>query len=182
MPVSNYVNIPQVMRITKELTKQPDVHINSVLDIGCGFGKFGFMFRELLDVRLKRYNRDEWLVRLDTVEIYEKYITPMHKHLYDNIVIGDIVKEVDRLPNYDIIMMSEVLEHIPKGDGFCLVNKLINKTKYILFLSFPPDCKLHDPGWDNKHEAHISQWNLEILKEINPKFENINRSLFMLRK
>ena len=50
MPVSSIDKIPAVMSIFKY-----DRVVKSVLDVGSGFGKYGFLTREYLDIRKKRY-------------------------------------------------------------------------------------------------------------------------------
>ncbi len=57
----------------------------SVLDIGIGFGIFGFLAREYTDVRLGRYFN--WKTRIDGIEIFEKYITHLQREIYNNIYI-----------------------------------------------------------------------------------------------
>lgn len=180
MPVSNYFNINPLMQQVRIISKT--FPINSVLDIGCGFGKYGFLMREFLDIRLRRYDKKEWLAKIDAVEIYEKYITPMHGYLYDDIYIRNIYHLIGTLPTYDIIIMSEVLEHLPEKIGEKVLEELVDRSRLALFVAFPPNCKLHDPKWDNPNEAHISQWDLEKIQGIDSRFEELTRSLFMVKK
>ena len=180
MPVSNYFNINPIMANVREINKIKKT--KSVLDIGCGFGKYGFLMREFLDIRLKRYNKLEWETQIDAVEIYEEYFTPVHRHIYSMCYAQDICKFVDVIYNYDIILLSEVIEHIEYTKGFNLLKKLIDKTNQAIFIAFPPDCKLHDPKWPNPHEAHISQWNYEKLLDVDYRFVKLNNTLYTLKK
>ena len=50
---------------------------SDILDIGCGFGKYGMLFREYLDVWHERYERQQWRVRLVGIEAYEQYRNPI---------------------------------------------------------------------------------------------------------
>jgi hypothetical protein len=55
MPTSTYSHIPTVIRFLE--TARPE----SLLDIGHGNGKIGFLARDLLDVMLgERYHKKDW--------------------------------------------------------------------------------------------------------------------------
>jgi len=56
-----------------------------VLDIGSGFGKFGFLAREYLDIWEGRYSPEQWRTTIDCIEVYSAYITPVHRHIYNTI-------------------------------------------------------------------------------------------------
>jgi hypothetical protein len=53
-----------------------NINPNSVLDIGTGFGKYGLLCREYLELWDGRQNYDKFLRRIDGVEAFESYITP----------------------------------------------------------------------------------------------------------
>ena len=64
MPSSSPIHIPIVISIVRQMQPQ------SLLDIGVGFGKWGHLFREYLDVcRIdmveETHQRDHWRVRID---------------------------------------------------------------------------------------------------------------------
>ena len=48
----------------------------SILDVGCGFGKYGMLLREYLDVWHERYDKERWQVRIVGIEAFEQYRNP----------------------------------------------------------------------------------------------------------
>lgn len=160
MPTSHHTYISRV--ITKIRRLQP----KSILDIGIGFGKWGFLFREYLDVMNERVFSSDWQVKIDGVEIYEPYITDHQKYIYNNIFYGDICTLIEGLGQYDLIFMSDVLEHIEKERANCLIKKLRSHCKN-LFLIVPIGSNWrHNRSFaNNKYEKHISTWSLSDFGE-----------------
>ena len=90
---------------------------SSLLDIGLGNGKIGFLARDLLDTILgQRYKKEEWEIRIDGVEVFPDYIQEFQKAIYDNIIIGDAFDVIDPLGSYDLIFLGDVLEHFEKKE------------------------------------------------------------------
>lgn len=132
----------------------------SILDIGIGFGKYGFLCREYLDIRLatKEPNRySKWEIRIDGIEIFTKYITEIQKLIYSNIYFGNALQVIDTLPDYDLILMIDVIEHLEKGTGKFLVAKARKKCS-ALIISVPNKLRKQEAVMGNVYEKHISTW------------------------
>lgn len=132
----------------------------SILDIGVGFGAMGVIFRELTDLKHERYFKKDWRVKIDGIEIYEKYLTKLHKYIYNKIYIGDACEVIDKVGEYDLIYLGDVLEHIEKEQGRELLEKAKIKAR-TLVISTPVDIGHQKAILGNNHEAHISQWYKE---------------------
>jgi len=146
----------------------------SVLDIGIGFGKFGFLAREYTDVRLGRYFN--WKTRIDGIEIFEKYITQLQREIYDNIYIGDAIDILPTLGRYDMIICSDVLEHFSEQDGTVLLDLIKDRCKFAMIVT--PVTVLHQEAlYNNEHERHISAWSKEILSNWGEVFQFENAYL-----
>lgn len=109
MPSSDYTSIPKVLAVVDRIKPR------SILDVGVGTGRYGFLFRETLDWNYGRFNREDWWTRIDGVEIDASYIMDHHKSLYSIIYNGDFNK-VDLAGTYNLIFMGDVLEHWPNGE------------------------------------------------------------------
>jgi len=146
----------------------------SVLDIGFGFGKFGFLAREYTDVRLGRYFN--WKTRIDGIEIFEKYVTNLQREIYNNIYIGNAIDILPTLGCYDMIICSDVLEHFSEQDGTVLLNLIKDRCKFALIAT--PVTVLHQEAlYDNENERHISAWSKEILSNWGQVFQFENAYL-----
>jgi peptidylprolyl isomerase len=143
----------------------------SVLDIGVGFGKFGFLAREYTDVRLGRYF--DWKTRIDGIEIFEKYITHLQRQIYDNIYIGNAIDILPTLNQYDMIICSDMLEHLNSKDGLLLLDLIRKKSKFAM-IATPVRVLQQEAIYNNEYERHISVWPREELKKWGDvyKFDN----------
>lgn len=150
--------------ISTALEKIYDLSPTSVLDIGIGFGKWGFLLREYLDVWAGRYHKPEWLVRIDGIEIFEPYILESHQFFYNEIFIGDVRELIDEVDDYDLIIVGDVLEHMPKESSLLLIDKLIHKSKNIL-VNLPLGIWPQEDLFGNPNERHISTWSIEDLSK-----------------
>src|SRR5437870_6284913 len=102
MPSSRPNTIPTVLHLVRQLKPR------SILDVGVGFGKWGHLFREYTDILEAehdpaRYQRANWQVRVDGIEGFARYITPMHRFLYNEIHVGDATTLIKALPAYDLV-------------------------------------------------------------------------------
>lgn len=134
----------------------------SILDIGIGFGKFGFLAREYTDVRLGRYFH--WETRIDGIEIFEKYVTPLQRGVYDNIYIGNAIDILPTLADYDMIICSDLLEHLDEKDGVFLLDAIKKKSKFAM-IATPIRVLEQQALYNNEHERHISAWSKERLSQ-----------------
>ncbi len=140
------------------------VQPRSLLDIGAGFGKFGVIFREYLDILPGRYNKDEWLTRIDAIEVHTPYITDLHRYVYDNIYETDIW-EFDWPQDYDLVFMGDVIEHFAKSEAIDLLKML--KTKLVLISTPTGVDKKGSCYRGNSHEEHKHIWTLDEFKRLD---------------
>lgn len=149
-----------IIELFEIITKQKPTRI---LDLGVGFGKNGMLCREYSDIwGSQRYEKGKWQVKIDGVEIYENYIAPHSKYLYNDIYIGNIVDVLPSLDKYNFIIMSDVLEHFTKDDGYKLMDLIISKSDYYM-ITIPTEVG-NRMRKDNPNQSHISgEWSVEEL-------------------
>lgn len=134
------------------------VNPGSILDVGAGTGRYGLLFRELMDMRWERYHKPQWECRIDTVEIFSSYITPVHIFIYDNVYCKDYVNFVDEMENYDIVFMGATLEHFDKKLGKEIIKKTLKKCKHLI-ITTPSFKMIQPPVYGNRYEEHKSFWS-----------------------
>ncbi len=156
MPVSTSVHITHCLRYI--ITMRP----RSILDIGCGFGMWGFLSRMYLDVAEERVQPEDWKIHIDGLELFEPYIQTHQRALYTNILIGDVRELAPKVGNYELIIAGDVIEHLDKDDGEEVIAQLYDKATRALFVNIPLG-----EGWEhperhgNPGELHRSQWYIE---------------------
>ncbi len=80
MPTSDFHNISSIVALIYQL------HPASVLDIGCGFGKYGVLIREYLDVWNERLAPETWRINLEGIEACEGYRSPIFDYVYSKSI------------------------------------------------------------------------------------------------
>jgi len=158
------------------LMKKNPREIKSVLDIGCGFGKWGFLIRLYLqlwvvDILKEDYQNYKKGLRIDAIELYEPYITNLQREIYNNIVIGDVRELIKSADFYDLIIMGDVLEHISFKDGMAVLREALKKSKYLI-IAMPGYFEKGAPFMGNDAEIHQYVWQDSDFP-YNPKIVNI---------
>ena len=138
------------------MEKVLEVKPTKILDLGVGFGKWGSLVREYTDIWGWRFYRNEWIVRIDGIEVHEKYRCPNWEN-YTQVYIGEIQEVLQTLAKYDLIIMLEVLEHIEKAEALYVLEGIFERCNKAI-ISFT---NTHQGDVrDNPYEDHVSQLNL----------------------
>lgn len=149
---------------------------NSLLDVGLGNGKLGFIARDLLDTMLgQRYKKNEWQLKLDGIEVFGDYIQDHQLAIYDTIHIGDAFEVIENLGRYDVVVLGDVLEHFTKEKGWLFLDKCCEHANEALILFLPLG-----KGWvqgaiyDNPYETHQSCWDTHEMIPMSTGHEIFN--------
>lgn len=147
----------------------------SVMDVGVGFGQYGFLCRTNLehinlfdwsDSHARKRDKSEWQIRIDGIEAFPDYITPVHDYAYNEILIGNalqILQGVNR--KYDLVLAIEILEHLEKEDGLMFLQLLESICGGTILLTTPKEFIVQEyPA--NPYENHRSFWTPDDLKSI----------------
>jgi len=165
MPTSHWSYLTKIVNTIKKSNPK------SILEIGVGFGKYGFLSREYLEVYgNNNWQKKDWQVQIDGVEIYAPYITEQIKHYYNTIYNDNIVKlfKENKISNYDLILMTDVLEHLNKEDGIYVLDEIRKHSKTGI-LAVPLGDWRYEFDGDNKNESHISMWEYKEFIHSNLK-------------
>jgi len=156
MPTSSWQHIPYFVDLIRRINP------STILDIGAGFGRWGILSREFLEVWSGRIFRKDWRIVIEGIEVFEEYIDVYHEYFYNKIYIGDAFDEIDRIrKEYDLIIIGDVLEHFAVDKAKVFLLKCLKKSQYVL-LSIPlgTDWEQENIG-GNEYERHLSFWTVE---------------------
>lgn len=130
----------------------------SVLDVGVGFGKYGFLSREYLELWDGRQEYSDWKRQIDGIEIFEGYLTPVHDFVYNHIYLGNAAEIIPALKaEYDLILLIDILEHFDYREGVKLLADCQRVARNIL-VSTPKSVACQQDAFGNPFEAHKFQW------------------------
>jgi hypothetical protein len=154
MPSNNLISIFDILETIRLIDAK------SILDIGVGFGKWGLLIREYFDLRVdEKKGYDDWSIKLDGIEATEKYLTPVHGYIYDDVFVGNAI---DILSNnnlyYELIIAIDVIEHFTKSDGLKFLD-LCRKRARSVFINTPNIYYKLQKEYNNPYMLHQSGWD-----------------------
>ena len=88
----------------------------SVLDVGCGYGYWGYMLRINLEIN----------PRIIGLELLDENVERLGRvaGIYDRVILGDARDYIaDEFEGSDVSILSHFIEHIGFDDGVKLLNK-----------------------------------------------------------
>jgi len=151
--------------ITPIIDQVMKLNPRSILDLGVGFGKWGALFREYLDIWHWRLYPDEWDIIIVGVEGDSRLINPLSKFVYTDIIESKIeMLDWDELQSFDLICMFDVIEHLPKPLGFEVLRKAWKHATKSLFVTTPTpeDFAFSKHGrWADDLGGHKARWSPE---------------------
>ena len=171
MPTSNWQNIGESIELIRKWMPA------SVLDVGCGFGRWGFLCREFLELWEGRCFKPEWKVRIDAIEGFEAYLSPVQRHLYDTVHVGNAKDVLPRLGSYDLVILGDVLEHFAREDALAFLaacrDHLTPKGHVLIHIPLGEEWEQGDGPGGNVLERHLSAWTLQELKDLGAEHTSV---------
>jgi len=131
-----------------------------VLDLGCGYNS------------PLQFCQTSYTTGVDN---FAPYLEESEKKgLHSEYVKADL-REVEFPPSsYDIVMASEVLEHLSKEDGYKLIAKMEQWARKKVILTTPNNFIPQDVFDDNPLQEHLSGWQAMDFKKIGFKVQGMN--------
>lgn len=149
----------------KPWTQQKIAELNpkTVLDVGAGQGVYLNLIRDSLGEDVK----------ISAVEVWPPYIEQFNlRNRYDNLFDID-VRDMESF-DYDLVILGDVLEHMPEPDAIKLWDRISKEAKYAI-ISIPIIHYHQDAINGNPYEVHVDEdWNTErVLKSFHSIIEHI---------
>jgi hypothetical protein len=154
MGTSNWQNISFCVELLRRIRPK------KVLDVGVGFGRWGILCREFLDVWEGRVFPIEWETEIIGVEAFKGYIQPYHDTFYSKIIHQEAYEYLSKSnEHYDLIILGDVLEHFEKERGSRVLEICLAQSTYVL-LNIPLGQYWPQQSSNgNTYEEHKSTWN-----------------------
>lgn len=137
----------------------------SYLDVGCGYGKWGFLLRKY---RGTEYGAD---LRITGVDLFEPHIASLRPTgLYEELACCSATELPFSNQSFDSAVCCEVLEHLPRAEGPRLFSQLKRVCRQGFLITTPLfDC--YRGGGEtldgfNPYEAHKFCYRLKGFREL----------------
>lgn len=133
---------------------------NSLLDFGCGFGKWGYLTK----IQLKTIGGSEYVVGCD---VWLHNLSFCREHgIYDDYVRCDIRAIPFRERSFEVVVACEVLEHLTKPEGRKFIGQAEHVASRNLIISTPNGEWPQDALLGNEFQRHRSAWVSEELRQL----------------
>ena len=155
MPSSTWVHTSYVSGLIAEIKPK------TILDLGIGFGRWGFLCREILDVFQGRMIKETWQAKIIGVEIFEGYLGDAQQAIYEKIEVVDAITYLvgHQGDVFDLIIAGDILEHYPKELGHQLLDQVYRVASKAAIICVPIGNKYPQKAClGNPYEEHKSVW------------------------
>lgn len=157
----------------------------SILDIGKGFGKYGFLIHEYIGIN-KNLSLNPSLsmkeqsdIIIDAVEIDKELLLPHLDQIYRKVYVGNVLEIYKDLTEYDLIIMIDVIEHLDKNNAIKMLEYFISKN--IKMIIATPEIFFEQHLYNSKYEEHISHWDINDFRKIcNVDYQKIDGGIIYL--
>ena len=164
MATSFVDQIPTVIHIIARLKPK------RIIDIGKGFGKYGFLIHEYCGIDTAKAPNpratmaEQSRIHIDAVDINPDYTFPHLDQFYSRIFEGDVLDFYRELPVYDFVLMADVIEHLAKTPALDLLRHFLASKATVLVTT--PAKFFQQTLYDSEAERHQSFWNREDFAQL----------------
>jgi len=173
----------QIPIVTFVIAKISPKHI---LDIGKGFGKYGFLIHEYIGINTSKKPipnktlKEQSCVQITAVDINKDYNFIHLDHFYEKVDNVDIITQFSNYTNYDLILMCDVIEHLPKEPALNMLRHFLKQNAKILIST--PNKFFNQDLYQSEAEHHISFWQASDFRKLgcHVDYQRVNTGTIFL--
>jgi SAM-dependent methyltransferase len=141
-----------------------------VLDIGKGFGKYGMLLHEYYGVDNTKTPvpeqalREQSSVQIVGVDVNRQYNFEHLAHFYTRIENADILSIYANLSDFDLVMLLDVIEHLPKDRALPMLRHFLANGASIIIST--PNVYFSQDLYESPAEAHVSFWTAADFRQL----------------
>jgi len=148
--------IPQVLPLAEG---------NTILDVGCGRGKWGYLLR--IQWWCTKNGRPDTEPRyLIGADIFLPFLKTVRNHkVYDDVILCHAAYLPIKRKSFDSVLAAEIIEHIEKPLGSLLIDEAESVARRIVIITAPHFVRRRGghfcPEGFNQYEQHVSSWSIQ---------------------
>lgn len=156
--------IPSIIHLIQQIRPA------TVLDIGKGFGKYGFLIHEYAGIDPNRKIdpekslQSQSLISIDAVEVDPDLMLPHMSQIYRKVYFGDVLEIYRDLPRYDLVLMIDIIEHIEKSKAMEMISQVLSSGARMIIAT--PIRFFEQELYESKYERHVSHWSSADFRKI----------------
>lgn len=146
----------QIFNLVRQSFKPEET---TILDVGAGWGKYRYLLPDYT---------------MDACEVWVPYVNADKLvELYRNVYVADICDL--EIGQYDVIIMGDVLEHIPREKAKQLITRLVTKCKqiYVVVPYLYPQGEVEGNPYEIHHQADLTE---KLMEKEYPELELLANS------
>lgn len=141
----------------------PDLIGKVILDCGCGKGIWAYLIR---------VTRDLTKAKIIGVDLNKNYLNFCIKHnIYDKVIDHSITKLPFDNKSIDLLISSEVIEHLSKEDGMKFLGEVERVCRGRVIITTPNI--FFDTFEEGEEDKHRSLWKIDDFKKIGYKIYGV---------
>jgi hypothetical protein len=133
----------------------------SILDIGAGFGRWGFLCRCHFAMGHSLETVRPQSLAIEAVEAFPGNVSSIYKAVYDKTHVGDVRDILPRLGNYDVLICGDMIEHLEKHAALEVISEMKRHASKAVVLVVPLGNCPQDALYGNEYEIHRSTWTAD---------------------
>lgn len=141
----------------------PLIDAPKILDVGCGKGKWGYIFRVDCQSFSPVKSSPSLIVGADIFPPYLKYVK--HHRVYDLLVLCAATHLPFRKKSFQIVFAGEVLEHMSKSDGEKMLIEIERVSSRRVIVTTPLFPFKQGESHKNPYQKHVSRWSVGEFKK-----------------
>lgn len=141
----------------------PLIDASEILDVGCGKGKWGYIFRVDCQSFSPVKSSPSLIVGVDIFLPYIKYVK--HHLVYDHVVLCVATYLPFKEKSFPIVFAGEVLEHMSKSDGEKMLIELERVSSRRVIVTTPLLSFEQTEICKNPYQKHVTRWSVGEFKK-----------------
>lgn len=127
---------------------------SNVLDVGCGDGHLAHWINYFGEYKIVGIDINE-----EDLEIAKNRLTENKKPIFEDLFLLDLTKRIPFKKKFDVVLCSQVVEHLEKDKALQLVQKLENLAKERVIIATINGFFQFNHRDPSEHDIHLSGWS-----------------------